>query len=118
MAEAVDRSDAASKGERAQSSALPVEHVAGARRVRPVSQTERQSCEPDWKIHGKQIWPGRNGKDRGGYAGANGGGNRDHHGIQSDAAAELRTRIDEAHQRGVDAHDASGAKSLHDPGDG
>jgi hypothetical protein len=114
MAEAVDRGDTGAEGDGTQRRALPVEGVAGARRMRQEAQAERQRGEPDREVDGEQIRPGRNREDCRRHAGADRGGNRHHHGIQPDAAAELRAGIDEAHQRGVDAHDSRGAKSLND----
>ncbi len=114
VTEAVDRGNAAAEREGTQRCALPVEGVAGARRMRQEAQAERQCGKTDREIDGKQIGPGRDRKNCRGHAGADGGGDRNHHGIEPDAAAELRARIDEAYQRGVDAHDAGRAKSLHD----
>ena len=54
----------------------------------------------------------RDGEDAGRDAGAGSRGAGNHEGVQRDAAAEPRPRIDQPHQRRVDAHDAGSAQAL------
>jgi hypothetical protein len=98
--------------------AIPNPNVTGARGARQATPAQRESGDPDRKVHREQIGPARHRQDAGRDGGTDGRGNRHHHRVDPDAAAELLVRIDKAHQRGVDAHDAGRAKPLQDARDG
>ena len=77
------------------------------------AQPQREG--PQRQVERKQPLPWRQRQNTRRHRGAGHRRQRNHHGIDGQAAAQLRTRIGQAHQRGIDAHDAGGTQPLHRP---
>ena len=94
----------------------PVEAAAvGPHRIRgqePAAQ--RQGDQPDRDVDGEEPGPRGRRKDGCGQRGARHRGDGDHRGVDPHAAAQLRTGIDDADERGVDRRHGCGAEPLGD----
>ncbi|CAG2142307.1 hypothetical protein LMG19282_02212 [Cupriavidus campinensis] len=84
-------------------------------RLRQRGARDRQRGKRHGNIHGEQPWPATHGEDQ--RAERRPDRNRHPHDqrVEPDAAPELGRRVDEAHQRGVHAHDAGAADALQHP---
>ena len=76
------------------------------------------ASDADRHVHREQPGPGRDRQDPRRHRRADRRGDGADRRVEPDAAPEPAARIDEAHQRAVDAHDAGRAEALDDPGDG
>ena len=118
MAEAVDRGDAGAEGDRVHHRACQskvcwrVAHAAGKRKP------SAERGEPDRHVDREQTTARSQPR---GSPDATVGPTAEEIattiGVDADAAAELLARIDDAHERGVDAHDAGRAETLDDARD-
>src|SRR5690349_24824860 len=114
MAEAVDRGDSDTEGDRTQAGALPIEGVSGGPGVGQATPADCERHGADRYVDSEQEWPARNRQNCGGDGRTDSGRHSDHHRIDADAAAELRVRIGEADKRGIDAHDSGRTEALKD----
>ena len=94
------------------SNGCPARGVRGRKRC-----ASHERDDPGWHLQREQPGPGQHRHDRRGDRRARGGRTGDHQRIEADAAAERLARIDEAHQRAVDAHDAGAAETLQHAAD-
>ena len=114
----VDAAEHQAEGQGVEQRRQPVEPALRELVQRQRPPADRQRGQADRDVDGEQPWPGPERQDAGGHGRADRRRDRDHHGVEADALAQLGVRIDVAHQRAVDAHHAGRAEALQGAGDG
>ena len=116
MPRRVDAADQKTEGCRAERRAGKIETVRRARRARQRPQAQNDGGYSDGNIDGEEPWPISKQQYRAGDRRADCRRHGDHDRVDAEAAPEHAMGIDRAHDGRVHAHDARGAKTLHDTG--
>ena len=110
--------DQRSKSQCGQQRSQGIEMMIAARCMGQARQAEGDRDETQRHIDRKQPGPSGHRQDQRGNRRAERERNADHQGIQSNAAAHPRSRINHPDQCQVDAHDAAGSNALQGTRDG